>query len=437
MIKQLYHFISLIKQAAKSEFSRDVATLFSGTALAQIIPLIITPILTRIYTPSDYGVLAVFLAFTSLCAIVATLRYDVAILLPADDNNAMALTMLCGLCVLCVAIIIVLFIFIFHHSLLHILNNSAIGSWIYLVPLCVAFIGWSNAINYWLNRHKQFRKLAINRVFGSLIAATASLVFGFAGLRYVGLILAVIIGQFLAFAMLLAWTWNDILKNLRRMKWAILVQTAISYRKFPIFSLPSDAINSLSQQLPILMLNRFFGAMIVGHFSFSQKILGMPLNLLSQSVSDVFKQRASEDYSNLGNCKDIFNKTSKFLLALSIVPLIVIFIFAPVIFKILFGEAWEQAGQYSRYLAPLYIFRFIVSPLSYVFYIANRQDADLIGQIGLLFVSVGSMIFGMYMKNPDAAIISFSLGYISVYMFYFWGARNLSFGKSFVIINES
>lgn len=422
----MHRLKSIIKQAPKSDFFRNVATLFSGTALAQIIPLIITPILTRIYTPSDYGVLASFVAFTSLCAVVATLRYDTAILLPADEDNAMALTILCGLCVLCVAVVVALFILIFHNPVLQILKNPAIATWVYLVPLSVIFIGWSSAVNYWLNRHKQYRKLAINRVIVALIAATANLAFGFAGFGYAGLILTVIIGQLLSLFILLAWAWHDLRDGLKRMEWAALTQVAISYRKFPLFSLPSDAVNTLSQQLPVLMLHRFFGANVVGYFSFSQKILGMPLSLLSQSISEVFRQRASADYSKLGNCKDIFNKTSKMLTAVSIVPLIIIFIFAPIIFRILFGEAWEQAGQYTRYLAPLYIFRFIVSPLSYVFYIANRQEVDLFGQIGLLFVSVGSMIFGIYIKSPDWAIVTFSFGYILVYCFYFLGAYNLA-----------
>lgn len=423
-------FRNLLKQAPKSEFFRNVATLFTGTALAQIIPLIITPILTRIYTPSDYGVLAVFVAFTSLSAVVVTLRYDTAILLPADEDHAMALTILCGFCVLFFAALISLLILIFHNQITQILKHPAITTWVYLVPLSIVFIGWSSAINYWLNRHKQYRKLAINRVSVALITAIASLAFGFAGFGYAGLILALIIGQFVALSMLFVWAWHDVCGGFRRMKRLQFEKVAFSYKKFPLFALPSDAVNVLSQQIPILMLSRFFGSNIVGYFSFSQKILGMPLNIMSQSVSDVFKQRASADYSRFGNCRDIFNKTSKILSALSIVPLIIIFLFAPIIFRIIFGEAWEQAGHYTRYLAPLYIFRFIVSPLSYVFYIANRQDADLLGQIVLLFVSVGSMIFGIYMKNPDAAIITFSCGYILVYCFYFLGARNLSKGSN-------
>lgn len=430
------YFQIFTKKASKSEFLRNVATIFTGTAVSQIIPLITMPILTRIYLPSDYGVLAVFIAFTSLSAVIATLRYEAAILLPDSDDSAMALAILCGLCVLFIAILISVLVIIFHSSIIRTLNNPSLSVWVYLVPLSVVFTGWSGAINYWLNRNKQYRKLAVNRVTVSVIVAMASLAFGFAGFGYAGLILSVIIGQFVALSMLFMWARHDVCDGIRHIKRTDLTKLAISYRKFPLFSLPSDAINAISQQIPILMLSRFFGPNVVGHFSFSQRILGMPLSLISQSVSDVFKQRASADYNKYGNCKDIFSKISRMLSAISVVPLVIIFLFAPIIFRVIFGEAWEQAGQYTRYLAPLYIFKFIVSPLSYVFYIANRQDADLVGQIGLLFVSVCSMIFGIYMNNPDAAIITFSGGYILVYCFYYWGARNLSRGKSFVLFDR-
>jgi len=427
----------LIKQTLKSEFFRNVVTLFSGTALAQLIPFIITPILTRIYTPSDYGVLALFVASTSLFAVVATLRYEAAILLPADDDDALALTILCGLCVICIAVLLALITLLFHNILPSILNNPAVTTWLYFVPLSVALIGCASAFNYWLNRHKQYRKLAVNRIIVAFVTAIANLAFGLTGFGYAGLISAVIIGQLVSLFMLLAWTWRDLRGGFSQLGRAALTHAAKSYRKFPIYSLPSDVVNMLAQQLPVLMLSRFFGATVVGHFSFSQKILGLPINLLSQSISDVFRQRASMDYVKIGNCSAIFNKTSKVLSLVSIIPLIVIFAFAPVIFRILFGDAWVQAGEYTRYLAPLYIFRFIVRPLSYVFYIANRQDADLAGQIGLLFLTVASMIAGAYMKNSDTAIIAFSAGYILVYCFYFWGARNLSNGKPSVIFNRA
>ena len=421
-------FIFQTKQAAKSDFFRSAATLFSGTALAQIIPFIITPILTRIYLPSDYGVFAVFMSITTLCAVIATFRYDNAILLPADEDSAIALAFLCGFGVLFIASVIELLIYFFYTPLLLVLKNSDIGNWVYLVPLYVIFIGWNNTLSLWLNRRKQYRKLAINRVSVAVITAMSSL--AFAGLGYAGLILAAILGQIAASFIFLAWVWQDLSDGFRRLKWAALTQIAKSYKKFPLLSLPSDAINTLSQQIPVLMLSRFFGASILGSFSFSQRVLGMPISLLSQPVCDVFKQRASADYRNHGNCSDIFNKTSKMLAVLSIVPLIVVLLFAPLMFKILFGKAWEQAGQYTRYLAPLYIFRFIVSPLSYIFYISNRQDADLLAQIGLLFISIVSMIFGIYIKSPDWAIVTFSFGYIMVYCFYFFGARNLAKGNN-------
>jgi len=425
-----------IKQKLKSEFGKNVATLFSGTALAQFVPLIVMPILTRLYTPSDYGVLAVFVAITAIIATISTLRYDIAILLPSEDVKAMTIALLSIFCVLMTSIFSLIILCASHKNIISLIKSPEMNLWVYAIPLSIFFIGCNNVLTCWLNRHKQFRKLAINRVTVAVVAAAATLTFGFYGFSYSGLILGSLIGQFTTMIMLMIWTWRDMINGFRNFKWISIRQRSKEYKKFPLFSLPADWVNSFSQQLPVLALGRFFGQGVVGHFSFSQKILGMPLSLLSQSILDVFKQRASSDYSKYGNCRHIFDKTAKTLTALSIVPLAIIFFFAPLIFKIVFGNEWEQAGQYTRYLAPLYFFRFIASPLSYVFYVTNRQDADLIGQIGLLLSTIGSMLLGAHFNNPNVAIISFSFGYIIVYSFYFWGAKRLSTGRKNIFFYE-
>lgn len=425
-----------IKQRFRSEFLRNVLTLFSGTALAQIIPLIITPVLTRLYKPSDYGVLAVYIAITSLVAVASTLRYDMAILLPFDDHDAIIITLLSMFFVFSISILLMIIILILHTQIISLIENPSIAPWLYTMPLSVFSIGCSSALNYWLNRHKKYRRLTINRITIAIVVSATTLTLGFYRFDYSGLILGILIGQLTTLIMLLSWTWRDLLNGLHSTSWELIRQNAEAYRKFPFFSLPSDFINYLSQQLPALMMSRFFGPTVVGHLSFSQKILGMPSNLLSQSISDVFKQRASSDYNKYGNCKSIFINTFKMLSGLSVIPSLFIFFFAPLIFKTVFGAEWEQAGYYTRYLGALYFTRFIISPLSYIFFITHRQDIDLFGQISLLAITIGSMLFGAYLNNPVIAIILFSSGYSLIYGIYFLIARKLSYGESYILLND-
>lgn len=417
-----------IRNRLKSEFVRNVLTLFSGTALAQIIPLVVTPFLTRLYSPSDYGLLAVYVAVTSLIAVASTLRFDIAILMPAEDDDAMTMTLLTIICVLCVSFLMTAVLLIFHSRLAGMMVNGSMEHWLYVMPVSVMLIGFSSALNYWLNRRKKFRQLAVNRVAVALVASSINLALGYYGVGYSGLILGLLVSQAVGLFMLFIWTWREVLDGVIVTQFISIKRLAKEYSKFPRYSLPSDFVNYLSQQLPALMMSRFFGSTVVGHFSFSQKILGMPLNLMSQSICDVFKQRASSDFNTYGNCRQIFNSTFKTLTALSIAPSIVIVLFAPLIFKVVFGSEWEQAGHYTRYLSILYFFRFIVSPLSYMFFIANRQESDLIGQSCLLVVTVGSMFLGIYFKDPDRAIICFSVGYSFIYGIYFLVAHKLSGG---------
>ncbi len=416
-----------IKNRIRSEFAKNVVTLFSGTALAQSIPILVTPLLTRLYKPSDYGIMAVFVAITSIIIIASTLRYEIAILMPEDDHDAMSVTILSMLCVFFFSSVVLFIILAAQNIILNFLYIPF--PWMYAIPLSVIFGGWSASLNYWLNRHKQFRKLAFNRIVVAVATSFSTLAFGIFAFSYHGLIAGILLGQAFSLALFLIWTWHELVDGLSSKKiWNSIKFNAYKYFKFPLFSLPADWINALSQQLPVFMMSKFFGAAVVGHFSFSQRILGAPLNLLSKAVGDTFKQRASSDYNKHGNCSKIFNNTFKALTVLSVFPLLSIFFLAPSIFKIVFGSEWEQAGQYTRYLVPLYFFRFISSPLSFVSIIANRQDLDLAWQIALLISTLVSMFLGAWQQNSDLAIICFSFLYSVLYVIYFFIAGKLSRG---------
>jgi O-antigen/teichoic acid export membrane protein len=351
------------------------------------------------------------------------------ILLPEDDKNAMALSILAIICAFGIGLIFEIMTLLFKGPIIQLLVCPSIDRWIYLAPLCIALTGTNITIEYWLNRHKQFRKIVINRVVVSILTASINLVAGFAGLGYSGLIASFFTSQFVSCIILLIWTYRDFIDSMNSMNLKSIVQNAKTYRRFPLLSLPAEAVNTLARQIPTFFLNAYFGAAVVGYYNFSQRLLGLPIGIFSGSIFDVFKQRASSDFARLGNCKDIFNKTSKILTAFSFFPFLFLFLFAPYIFKIVFGAQWLQAGQYTRYLAVLYMARFIVNPLSYVFFITNRQDADFLGQCTLLILSVTSMFIGVHYKSPDLALILFSVTYALIYGWYFAVARILSGGN--------
>ena len=195
-----------------------------------------------------------------------------------------------------------------------------------------------------------------------------------------------------------------------------------------MFCLPADCLNGAAQQAPNVLLNIFFGPMVAGSFSLTHRVLSMPLVLLSQSIAGVFRERASFQYNSRGECRDIFSKTFKSLLLLSLIPFPVLFLVAPWLFSVVFGDQWRTAGEYARLLAPLFLVRFVSSPLNYVFYLREKQHYDLAGVTALLVASVLAMVFGKALGNAWAAVALFSVLSALVYIAYFLISRRLAMG---------
>ena len=148
------------------------------------------------------------------------------------------------------------------------------------------------------------------------------------------------------------------------------------------------------------------------------KVLMIPINLLSNTISDVFKQKATKDYNRLGNCMDIFISTFKKLILIGIIPFSLLGVFAPDIFSFIFGEKWKIAGEFAQIMTPMLFLKFVINPLSYTFYIAQKQHLDLIGQVVLfLFVSI-SIFIGLEFNNAEILLISFSISYSIMYILY-------------------
>ena len=143
----------------KSEFSKNVLTLVTGTTIAQAIPIAISPILTRIYTPEDFGVLALFISITTILGTIANGRYELAIVLPKRDNNALELTALSIIITMGFSLLLVILVILFHDSLLSYLNNDRFSFWLYLIPLSVLLFSLFNILNYYHTRKKEYKTI--------------------------------------------------------------------------------------------------------------------------------------------------------------------------------------------------------------------------------------------------------------------------------------
>src|SRR5690606_13520981 len=136
----------------------------------------------------------------------------------------------------------------------------------------------------------------------------------------------------------------------------------------------------VSVQMPVFFLNLYFGSAITGFFSLMKWVLDAPVTLISSSVLEIFRQQASDQLLKVGNCRQLFIATTKRLLYLSILPFLAVFIFSPYFFQKYFRDSWYVAGEYARIFSLYYFFKFITSPLTYIFYLVQKQKLDFIFQ---------------------------------------------------------
>jgi len=419
------------KLKPKSEFSRNVLTLMTGTTIAQAVPIAISPILTRIYTPEDFGVFALYMAIAAIISVIATGRYEMAIMLPKKDESAVNIVVLSVIISFFVSFITFLMVYIFNSQITNLLGNQEISNWLYFIPITVLLTGIYQSFNYWSNRKKEYKRLAISRVVQSGTTATSNLSMGYSGFGSIGLILGGVIGQSIATSVLGRLIYKEDKNIFKRVTKLKVLAVAKRYIKFPKFLILAHGMNALSGQSPILLLSSLFNVSVVGFYMIVQRVVGLPMSIIASAISDVFRQKASVEYINNGNCKDIFKSTFKKLLLIAIIPFIFFYIYAPELFAFVFGKEWKVAGEYAQILTPMFFLQFATSPLSSMFMIAEKQQLDLYWQIFLLIITVLAILTGKYLyDNIESTLLLFSLGYstayiINIFMTYKFAKGNL------------
>ena len=306
----------------KSDFNKSVFTLMTGTTIAQAIPVAVTPILTRIFTPDDFGVFALFLAITAISGAIANGQYEQAILLPKSDDDAISLVVL-GLIITTVFSLLLLVVALFlNTNIANLLGNKEIENWLILVPLSTFLVGIYNSLNFFNIRKKEFRNVSISLVSRSVSQSLSQLIIGLIALGPTGLIIGQIISYFTGNMML----YKKLKKNKEITKNSIIDQ-ALVYKKFPIFSLPSVFINSINLNIINFLISSIFSVSTLGFYTLTQRIVGIPTRVIGSSLSQVYFQKASQEFNDKGTTEIIFIKTLKKLSVISI-PVFLFFFFS-------------------------------------------------------------------------------------------------------------
>lgn len=399
----------------KSEFGRNVLTLMTGTTIAQSIPIAITPILTRLYTPEDFGLLAVFVALTVILGSIANGRYELAIMLPEKDEESINIAALCLLIAAGLSLLILIAVIAFSSQIVNLLDNQGIKFWLYFVPFVVLMTGMFNALNYLNTRKALYKDIAKANIYKSVGMASVQLGVGFVKSGATGLISGQIVAHMVSNYRLAKNANQNYDTN--TVKLSEITRLAKRYQGFPKFSMWAVLANSLAYNLTNILISIYYSIATLGFYSLAQKILGMPVSLIGRSIGQVYFQQATIEKRQTGIAVNTFNKTIKKLLILSVAIFTPLYFILPAVFEIVFGQEWRIAGIYAQIILPFVAAQFVAASLSNTNNIFEKQKIALLWQIGLLSLTIG-MIF--YSNFFQIEFIEF-LKIFSIFLFLYYG----------------
>lgn len=359
----------------KGDFAKNSLILVSGTLLAQSINLISLPFLARLYTPSDFGLLALFMAVSNVVTTGVTLRYEAHIVVPESDDEAQGLAKLALFFGLVLSIGISILLWFIPTSVKAMIGISDIEA---LIPF-VGLSGLMGAViavaSSWLNRIKDYKKIAYSKVvqaIGLIIPSFALYYYpvGYNGLVAAQIISLIVTALFLSLALFLIF-------NIKQHQ--NLPSIARQHQAAPKFLLPTALLDTVTMQLPVILITAWFGSSMAGQFSMAWKVLYLPMALIGSSVGQIFFQKASYiSHKNKNEVFDLYLKISIILGLMSLIPCLLVFLIGESIFILIFGSEWHEAGKIAELLVLSATMYFIFSPTSSAFIVIKKHKILLV-----------------------------------------------------------
>ncbi len=383
---------------------------------AQVLVIVAMPLLTRLYSPHHFDLLAIFTAVIAFASVAASLRFNVAVPLPADDATAADLLVLAMLSAACFSTIFGVAVFFYGDWISGVIGQPGLRPYLWLMPLGLLLAAVYDSMQYWATRQKRFGLVTKTRVtravggvgvqlgIGVVTPSAFGLIFGqvlYYGLGVVGIARSVIRGDRAAFLSM----------SLER-----LVNTARAYQRYPKVSVPEAALNAAGAELPILLIAAVVTGPEAGHLMLAMRALGAPMALVGSSVAQVFFVTAP-DKDREGRLHEFTSSTIWRLARWGGVPLLLIGVTAPSTFPTLFGNDWARAGEVAAWFTPCFVLQLLASPVSMVLHITG--DLSLSARLQALGATLRiGAVAGAAITAPQLATEAFAVASAVYYGLY-------------------
>ena len=391
---------------------RNILKLISGEGIGRAIGFMAAPIVTRLYTSSDFGMLAVFASLCALFYPFCTFKYTVAI--PVHPNEIVGVNALAA-CLLILAVntvILAASLFLYHSQILSLFSSEAIDSFWYFIPFAFLFSGLADALSYFSTRYRNFSVIAKVTVVQRAVGALTKIVLGLLHFNVVGLLIGNILAESGGLTLYIRTYWRRLKDNASKVTTGRIRFVLKRYIEFPSYRLPSQILQNASGSIPVLYFAWQYGASVTGLISLAISMLSVPVGIVCTSVGKAFYG----EIALLGrkNSPEIAALTGRImirLLAVSIIPFTLVICFGPWIFRTFFGHEWAQSGIYARYLCLYLVFRFVYSPISDgIFNVFEQQKLLFWLEVSRIVIVTLCLVISYFCSLSVAnTIISYSL----------------------------
>ena len=385
---------------------RNVGKLLSANVLAQVIGLLVYPILTRLYTPEDFGLLNLFMSIGGILVLLSTCELQSAILLPSQEGEAAGVARLTlrvvGICLLVIAITIP-----FSSSIAHLFDAPALANYYWLLVPYVGIMGCWTIYNAWLTRRREFGRISAYQLNQSITGVLTKLLFGWIGWLRSGLIVSSVLSPFIAICTSIVRD-REAFRSLWQPCECGSRELANRYRRFPLFSMPRALVNNLSGNLPALLLTPYFGLNQLGLFAMAITLAFRPITMITASLHQVLFERVAQSVREGQSVWRWLSKRWLQLVAIVVPIMLLLTIVMPWLVQVLLGAGWNETAILIRYMMPWLTCVFLIAPLAFISEVFGQQKLFLIIEIVYLGLRVSAMVIGIWMNSFALAIILIS-----------------------------
>jgi lipopolysaccharide exporter len=411
---------STLKRFRSSEFIRNSAVMMTGTGIAQIIPVMLIPVLTRLYTPGEIGILAAFVSLFTIFSVIAGGRYEFGIIMPESDRSGSNLLYLSGTLSVLSGLLLAVLVLFFGDQVARAVNAPLLEPWLWLLPVTVTAQGLFMAFSFALNRNKQYRSIAAGKVSQTGTTAVLQTLGGISGWGVGGLIVGKAAGVIVSAGWLITSLLRRAPRFLEQVKPAELKKTAAEFKGYPKYNAPHALITSISSNLPVILFITFFSDAIVGFYAMAIRASYAPVQIVSAAVGQVFGKRLADKKHEGANVRAYVLKVLLHFAAIGIVPFGLLFLAGPTVFGFILGADWAVTGDYVRILIPYVYLTFITQPLSYIPLLYERQKQAFILFLFSLLLRVIAIFTGIWLDMFLVSLILYSATGVVVLLYHIY-----------------